>query len=209
MSAVATVILANGDFPAPGTAARRLLDEAQRIVACDGAADALFALSSRIPDAIVGDLDSISAATRDAALAHGVEIVRVAEQETNDLAKAARLCRERSWWPPLILGAAGKREDHTIANLFLALDLGLEAVTDRARFAPVPGDGDWHSFAVAPGAAVSIFAPCPNTRVRSKGLEWPLDGVALRNLHCAALNRATSSTVSLASNRPVLACLNF
>ena len=33
MSAVATVILANGDFPAPGTAARCLLEEAQRTVA--------------------------------------------------------------------------------------------------------------------------------------------------------------------------------
>lgn len=195
-----TVILANGSFPANGTIARKILDSAQRIVACDGAADAMLAISSRTPDVIVGDFDSLSDKAREC----GAELVHVEEQETNDLAKAVRLCRARGWREPVILGATGKREDHALANLFLALDARLELVTDTSRFIPLLGERD---FEVKPGSAVSIFAPDPATHMTSSGLEWPLDGVEFKNLYCAALNRATAGHVTVSASHPVLVCL--
>ena len=113
---------------------------------------------------------------------------------------AVAYCAAHGWRNPVIVGATGKREDHAIGNVFRALDYGCEIVTDHGRFIPVRGKA---TLKVAKGAAVSIFAPDPKTRMTSRGLEWPLDDVRFRNLYCATLNRATSVRVTLTTTRPV------
>ena len=199
MSRGDTVILAAGDFPRRGGEAWRLLEKAKRVVACDSAADAYKRRFGRWPTVAVGDMDSAKGVL---AANSGCRVVMVSGQDDNDLAKAVAYCRERGWRNPVIIGACGKREDHMIGNVFLALDLGLEIVTDHGRFVPMCGR---KTFAVRPGTAVSVFAPDPDTRMESKGLEWPLKGVRFRNLHCATLNRATASRIELESDRPVSA----
>lgn len=191
---VRTVILAAGDFPKAGGEARRLLAEADRVVACDSAADAYRRCFRKWPTVIVGDLDSIRS------LPKRVETVRIAEQETNDLEKAIGLCERRGWKSPVIVGATGKFEDHAIGNIFRALEHGLEIVTDHGRFIPVEGK---IRLQVWKGASISVFATDPKTRVVSKGLEWPLEGVRFGNLYCATSNRATGQTVSLQTTRRV------
>ena len=109
-------------------------------------------------------------------------------------------CAQQGWRDPVIVGATGKREDHSLGNVFRALDYGCEIVTDRGHFIPVCGKA---TLKVSKGAAVSIFAPDVKTRMTSKGLEWPLDEVRFRNLYCATLNRATASRVVLIATRPV------
>lgn len=190
-----TVILAAGDFPRKGGAAWKLLAGATRVICCDGAATAYRRRMKREPTAIVGDLDSYRGRA-----ATGACVIRIAEQETNDLAKAVRWCAARGWTHPVIVGATGKREDHTLGNIFRAIDSGLELVTDCGRFVPVSGTV---RLATRKGQAVSIFAPDRATRMTSKGLEWPLDGVVFENLYCATLNRATATTVTLTTDRPV------
>ena len=124
----------------------------------------------------------------------------MSEQDTNDLEKAIAYCAKQEWRNPVIVGATGKREDHALGNIFRALDYGCEIVTDCGRFIPVC---DRVSLKAAKGAAVSIFAPDPKTRMTSKGLEWTLDDVKFRNLYCATLNRATASRVTLTTTKPV------
>ena len=197
-----TVILAAGDFPRRGGEAWGLLEKAKRVVACDSAADAYRRRFGRWPTVVVGDMDSARGVL---AANSGCRVVRVSEQDDNDLAKAAAYCASRGWRSPVIVGACGKREDHAVGNMFRALDLGLEIVTDHGRLVPLCGR---KTFAVRRGTAVSVFAPDPATRMESRGLEWPLDGVRFRNLYCATLNRAAASRVTLASTRPVLVFLS-
>ena len=189
------VLLANGEFPKKGGVAWSLLADARRVVACDGAADAYRRRFRRLPTAVVGDLDSL------ARRPEGAEVVFVPEQETNDLAKAVAWCRARGWKRLVAVGAAGKREDHMIGNVFRALDLGVEVMSDYGRFVPVAARA---SFRVAKGTPVSVFAPDPATRVASTGLEWPLDDVKFENLYCATLNRASAARVTIDATRPVL-----
>ncbi len=189
------VILANGEFPKRGGAAWELLADAKRVVACDGAAKTFRRRFGRWPTAVVGDMDSAGV------LPAGVEAVCVPDQDTNDLEKAARWCRARGWKKLVAVGASGKREDHMIGNVFRALDLGLELVSDFGRFIPFFGGV---SFRVAKGTPVSVFAPDRATRMTSKGLEWPLDGVKFANLYCATLNRASAARVSITSSKPAL-----
>ena len=189
------VILANGEFPKRGGAAWERLADAKRVVACDGAAKTFRRRFGRWPTAVVGDMDSMGR------IPEGVEAVRVPDQDTNDLEKAARWCRARGWKKLVVVGASGKREDHMIGNVFRALDLGIEMASDFGRFMPFLGRV---SFRVAKGTPVSVFAPDRAARMTSKGLEWPLDGVKFANLYCATLNRASAARVSITSSKPAL-----
>ena len=193
-----TVILVAGDFPRKDGAAWRLLAGATRVVACDSAADAYRRRFHKWPDVIVGDFDSLPRLP--SRVSCPPTLVKVLDQDTNDLEKAISYCAKRGRRNPVIVGATGKREDHALGNVFRALDYGCEIVTDFGRFIPVCGKA---LFKVKKGAAVSIFAPDPKTRMTSKGLEWPLDDVKFKNLHCATLNRATGTRVVLTSTKPV------
>ena len=192
-----TAILANGDFPKKGGAAWKLLAAAKRVVCCDGAANAYHRHFRKWPSVVIGDLDSISHPRR---IPDSCALISVSDQDTNDLEKAFAYCAKQDWRNPVIVGATGKREDHSLGNVFRALDYGCEIVTDTGRFIPVC---DRVTLKVAKGTAVSIFAPDPKTRMTSKGLEWPLDDVKFGNLYCATLNRATASRVALTTTKPV------
>ena len=192
-----TVILANGDFPKKDGAAWKLLATAKRVVCCDGAANEYHCHFRKWPSVIIGDLDSIS---RPDLIPDPCSLIPVTDQDTNDLEKALAYCAKHGWRNPVVVGATGKREDHTLGNVFRALDYGCEIVTDTGRFVPFCGKA---SFKVRKGTAVSIFAPDPKTRMTSTGLEWTLDDVKFRNLYCATLNRATASRVTLTTTKPV------
>jgi len=193
-----TVILANGSFPKKGGAAWQLLESARRVVACDGAADAYVRRFRRAPEFIVGDLDSTSWKHTTVPLPlPTTTIVPVPDQSTNDLTKALDFCRAKGWKDLVIVGATGKREDHALGNIFRAMEAGVEIVTDDGRFLPVARR---FRRRVGRSAAVSVFATDPRTRMRSKGLEWPLDGVRFANLYCATLNRASAPVVEIVSS---------
>lgn len=199
---VTTAILADG-APPTHPAARAAFDAASRLVCCDGAYRKACALG-RLPDLVVGDGDSLSAADR-AAL--GERFVSIAEQETNDLDKAFRTAVARFGGAGIvILGAGGLREDHFLGNVFrlpgfarAAPDVAM--VTDAGTFTVVTGA---RRYACRPGEAVSVFAPDPAARATSEGLEWPLDGVSLAELWRGTLNRTTGTSFRLACDRPLL-----
>ena len=198
---VETILLAAGDAPSHQVPVR-LFRSARRIVACDGAWRTALALG-RAPDVVVGDGDSLDPADR-ATL--GVRFVRVAEQETNDLAKAFRFAAQRQPQRIVILGATGLREDHALGNIFWLLDFAAEfpsvsICTDAGTFEVVSA---LREFACRPGEAVSIFAPDRETRVLSAGLVWPLDDVRFATLHCATLNRTSGTSFILDPSRPIL-----
>ena len=171
------VILAAGDFPtAPEPLAA--LTAADYICCCDSAAKNLLAWG-REPDAIVGDGDSIDHEIMEK---YGDRWHQVTEQEDNDLTKATRFCMAQGASHITYLGATGKREDHTIGNIFLMArymrDFHITPVmiSDYGVFTPAKGKTTFLSFA---GQQVSIFLPFGNTlpsgekmTMKSLGLKW-------------------------------------
>ena len=193
-----TVILANGDFPKKGGVAWKLLAAATRVVCCDGAADAYRRRFGCWPAVVVGDMDSL-APHPSSLIPHPSSLFPIPDQETNDLEKAMAFCSKEGWRNVVVVGATGKREDHTIGNVFRALERQVPIVTDFGVFHPVCGR---KVLKTAKGKGVSVFAPDPRTRMSSTGLAWPLEGVKFRNLFCATLNRATASRVTISSDKP-------
>ena len=194
------VILAAGDFPqseAPLTALR----EADLRICCDSAAEALVAHGLE-PDRIVGDLDSLSPAFRER---FSDRITHISEQDDNDLTKAFHLALTLSPSRITILGATGKREDHTLGNISLLLDYAREAdcpvdmLTDYGRFTTI---FDTTTLPSVPGQQISIFAFDNSLTIKSAGLKYPTDQVRFDTLWKATLNEALSSSFTLTLSHP-------
>lgn len=217
------VILCNGEFPKKEYPLY-LLETAGIIVCCDSAGNAgRLARLGLEPTVIVGDMDSTPAAVKEK---YADRLVRVEEQDDNDLAKAFALLRAR--WPEIseihILGAGGKNEAHMVGNLGWLMEWERRSLAETglglaARGISVDMVSDWSTaFAVSPeqadkkripdtagtlelhvgeGRKVSFFATDPELRLRSEGLVWPLDGVDLSKWWTGTLNRASDDVISL------------
>jgi thiamine pyrophosphokinase len=182
-------ILANGDFPTHPTSLE-ILRSADMIVCCDGAAERLL-LANMEPYAIVGDLDSLSREIRER---YSARVIHIPEQETNDLTKAFEYSLKLNPSKIEILGATGKREDHTLGNISLLSLFGdisqvpLRMVTDFGTLYPIFSTSMFKSRA---GAKVSVFSLDCNIEMESEGLQYPLKGVKFDSWWRATLNIAT------------------
>jgi thiamine pyrophosphokinase len=149
---------------------RRALTLAPVLVAADGGADRALA-AGLLPDAVIGDLDSLSPEGR-AALPEG-RLHRIDEQETTDFDKCLR-----SIEAPFVLGLglAGPRLDHTLAALnVLARHPDRRCLILGARevcFLCPPR----LELALPPGTRLSLFPLAP-VRGESAGLRWPVGGI--------------------------------
>jgi thiamine pyrophosphokinase len=201
-----TVILADGSFPSHEIPLGYLRN-AGRIICCDGSAEALVN-AGLVPDAIVGDLDSLKKAI---AKRFSDRLFRDKGQETNDLTKAVKWCAERGYGEIVIVGATGKREDHTIGNISLLAeyvkDMEVIMVTDTGILLPFTTGCKVSSF---PGQQVSVFSVDTETEITSKGLKYPLTKRKLKNWWTATLNEAVGTSFTLEfTGGPVIVYLEF
>lgn len=164
------VILANGEYPS-SFLPLQILDEAPYVVCCDGGADT-FISNGRLPDVIVGDGDSLSATTRER---YATLLYHNPDQETNDQTKAVQFLLAQGKRRIAIVGATGKREDHTIGNISLLIEylrMGADvwSYTDYGVFIPCR---DTCTFQCSKGQKVSIFnfTAC---KMKSEGLAYPI-----------------------------------
>ncbi|MBQ9185802.1 MAG: thiamine diphosphokinase [Bacteroidales bacterium] len=215
-------IICNGDFPKKEFP-RYLIASADFIICCDGALKAylrampsVFGGRKRLPDAIVGDMDSLSPVLQEE---FSSRIVHYEEQDYNDQTKAVRYLLETH--PEVseihILGATGKRTDHTIGNVSLLMEYGrlfpevkekvLDMVSDNETMFPI---WDTATISVGTGRKVSIFTPDNSLRIKSSGLEYSTENVTFDNWWKATLNRAVEDEITLELSHPsmVLLCLD-
>ena len=183
-----TVVLADGSFP-EHEASLSFLRNAEQIICCDGAARNLVAYGLE-PDYIVGDLDSIPKELK----GQFASILRPnPDQETNDLTKAVHFCIESGWKEITILGATGRREDHTLGNLSLLTDyaetVNVQLLTDYGVFVPQLQTASYQSY---PGQQVSIFSLCTSTIFTTHHLVYPLNKRMITSWWQGTLNEAVS-----------------
>ena len=205
------VILVAGDFPTKPYPLY-LLQSADVIVCCDSAFAKYIRRMTRIfggerlPDVVIGDMDSLSKSMR---LVYADLIVQETEQEHNDQTKAVRYVLGH--YPDVaeihILGATGLRADHTIGNLSLLMEYprlfadlpAIDIVSDYGTAFAVLDTCELH---VGAGRRFSLFSPDNSLRIRSEGLQWPTDDVVFDNWWKATLNRTTEDIVRLTFSHP-------
>lgn len=211
------VIICDGQFPRTEYP-RYLIRTADFTICCDGALMKYLRSSKgifgeeRTPDLVIGDMDTLSGTMQ---RKYGHIIVKESEQEHNDQTKAVRwaLNNLEGIDHIYILGATGKRVDHTIGNASLLMEytrmfdlegmgVSIEMVSDTGTAFAV---NDTMEMDCGIGRQVSIFSPDNSLRIRSAGLEYPTDDVVFDNWWKATLNRAVQDTVKLEFNHRSMA----
>jgi thiamine pyrophosphokinase len=148
------------------------------LLAADSGADHLARLGLRA-SAVVGDLDSLSSATR-VWLGEAAMVPRP-DQDRTDLDKTlAYAFDELGLHRMTVLAATGGRIDHELANLGLLARLG---IGDGLRFASdhetlIAVRGELVLVAV-PGETWSFATFDPTVRVSVEGVEWPVENTPL------------------------------
>jgi len=201
------VILAAGDFPTHEIPLRTLR-EADIVVCCDNAYNGWKRereeRGNKKSFVVIGDGDSLSDADKDAL---GDLYIHVDEQDYNDLHKAMRWATDHY---PLsanhftILGATGRREDHTLGNISYLVTFAeeypgadIKMLTDYGRLEAFRGRRTFDSF---PRQQVSLFSMEPDKTISADGLRWPLDDFQARRWWQATLNEALGNAFTLQSN---------
>lgn len=208
------VILAAGD-PPTHPVPLRALREADFVVCCDSAYSTLTATCHPLPAGfvVIGDGDSLPAADK-AAL--GDRWVHVAEQDYNDLHKAMQWATAHfplSTFSFQLLGATGRREDHTLGNISYLVTFAeeypgadIEMLTDHGRFFAFHGERIIQTF---PGQQVSIFCMEPEKPIYGEGLKWHLENFHARRWWQATLNEALADSVTLRSEGWLVVFLKY
>lgn len=213
------VIICDGSFPRTEYP-RYLIRTADFIICCDGAlkkfirnSKAIFG-TERLPDRVVGDMDSLPESLRKK---HADIIVKIDEQEHNDQTKAFRWAMENieGIESITILGATGQREDHTIGNISLLMEyarmydlegsgIQVQMITDHATIVAVT---DTVEMDCGEGRQISILTPDNTLRIKSEGLRWKTDDVVFDNWWKATLNVAVQDNIRLEFSHRSLALI--
>ena len=165
-----TVILGNGEYP-HAALPLEVLDNARCLVICDGAANN-YVLTGKPFDIIIGDGDSIA---DDIRRQYASRIIISSCQETNDQTKAVKYLAEKGVDNIAIVGATGKRDDHTLGNISLLVEYFNQGImariyTDHGIFIPTCGNT---TLITRPGQQISIFNfGCSS--LSAQGLQYPI-----------------------------------
>ena len=186
------LIVANGEFPSH-TTPLKILNKANSILACDGAADTLID-KGYTPDIIIGDLDSVSDDNKNK---YKDNVIEIQDQSQNDFRKALNYAREWNILDISIIGASGKREDHMIGNIFSLLDykdLNIKLFTDKGFFSCIHQNQTIESFN---GQQVSIFSVDPTIKITSDKLKYNFNNSSISSIFLGILNESTSGDFKL------------
>lgn len=199
------VILANGEYPTHKVALS-ILTNSRYIVCCDGAINKL-SQTNIIPQAIVGDCDSLSIENK---TKYSEIIHQVQEQETNDLTKSVSYCLSINKPNIIILGATGKREDHSIANISLLADYidkteDICIISDYGVFNAINRNSTFSSYQ---GQQISIFS-IDTAEITTSGLKYPIEKRIFTNWWQATLNESVSDNFTIKTDGKIIVFRSF
>jgi thiamine pyrophosphokinase len=189
------LIIANGEPPQKKRLAL-LIQQAGKVICADGGANTALKMGIT-PDAIVGDLDSVHAEAL-------VKFRRVAihedrNDETTDLEKAIAWAIQLKYDHITVVGASGRRLDHTVGNLGVLPkffpDAIVTLVDDHGELCYV---GREYTFEAGKGDVVSLLPLNRCEGVSTTGLRYPLEGEILElGVREGTSNIVVSSPVSI------------
>ncbi|MDD8024642.1 MAG: thiamine diphosphokinase [Paracoccaceae bacterium] len=169
------------------------------LVAADGGGDRALALGL-MPAAVIGDMDSLSAAGR-ARL--GARVHEIPEQDSTDFGKCLLHVAAPFY---LALGFTGLRLDHTLATLSYVAARATQSVIVLAEEDLIFRAPSELTLDLPLGARFSLF-PFGAVTGRSSGLRWPIDGLELTPSGRVGTSNEVAGPVGLSLSGPCLVVL--
>jgi len=175
-----------------------LLDKDLPLVAADGGANAL-ADNGVTPEMIIGDLDSLDSRVQ---REDRTRILEIYEQHTTDFEKCLYATDAPLY---LAFGFLGKRFDHTLATLHSLVKYRAQkriVLVDQVDMIWTPPPAEIFEIDLPPGTRFSIYPLEPVTFETSQGIEYPLDGLSMKQgVTIGTSNRVISKPVRIRQNK--------
>jgi thiamine pyrophosphokinase len=172
------IIIANGKPPRKSVVNFFRKRGFNYLICADGGANSLSKLDL-VPQAIIGDMDSISTGTLNRFRKKTI-IIKIKRQNDTDVEKALKYAIKNKFNEALLLGAAGDRLDHTICNLGIVLKfyqkILISIISEKSYLKPYNEKVELKSY---PGEIISLYGFDSKTKISSRGLNYPLKNTSL------------------------------
>ena len=174
---IKSVILCDGDIPDKEQILSELKD-AEHFIAADGGANRAIELNLQ-PDIITGDFDSYIVTGKEKAT-----VIKNPDQETNDLEKALSIALKSNSTHVVVLGATGKRVDHTLKNLSVLLQFNdkFDHICFKDKFSSIKIVKSPFRDEFPFPSSLSLFPLSGEVSgITTRGLRYPLENETLKN----------------------------
>lgn len=170
------LIFANGDLDITDWVIP-YIDDAEAVIAADGGVRHIMALS-RLPDVVVGDMDSMAPDMKQHLLDQNTTIMRAHEDKDETDLELALLYAVRNYdLPVIVIAALGGRLDQMFANILLLMHPRLVGrdISFMTEYQRIWLINEQATIAGEPGDTVSLLPLGGDVLVKhSRGLRWPL-----------------------------------
>jgi thiamine pyrophosphokinase len=172
------IILANGKPPKKSIISFFRKNGYESLICADGGANSALKMNL-VPDAIIGDLDSISPnALR--IFIRTSNTIQLKRQNDTDVEKCLKYAIKKKNDEVLLVGVTGNRLDHTICNLGIVLkflnQINISLVAEDSFLKPYKGNVELKSTI---GETISIYGFDKKTKITSTGLKYELKNIFL------------------------------
>jgi len=172
------IVLANGKPPKKSIISFFQKEGFKILICADGGSNSAMKMEL-VPDVIIGDLDSISSGALKKFKATS-EIIQLKRQNDTDVEKCLKYAIIKNYSEALLVGVTGNRLDHTFCNIGIVLKffpkLHISLIAENSFLKPYQGKV---KIKTHPGETVSIYGFDRKTKIKSKGLKYPLNNFAL------------------------------
>lgn len=162
------LLICNGEKPGPWL--KQYAKQADFVLAADGGADRARAVGIR-PDAVIGDLDSVSPRTHRAL--KDTPFIHIKRQDNTDLEKALDWLCAQKFDSCLIAGAIGGRLDFTLGNVLAVRayigQMQIQFIGEKWSLRPLIKS---QHFSAKKGARCSFIPLSPCRAVTIKGVKY-------------------------------------
>jgi thiamine pyrophosphokinase len=189
------LIICNGPLPAKSVL-QSLTADAALVICADGGANRALRRGLK-PHVIIGDFDSLAPDT--AAAFPGVQIIQVPDQYSTDLEKALDYALSQKVSSAVVVGATGRRPDHTVANFSILAKyhqrLDLMLVDSYCRIRLIDHD---ITLQLPMGMTISLMPLGLCQGITTTGLAYPLSDESLQpGVREGLSNRVVASPVRI------------
>jgi thiamine pyrophosphokinase len=172
------IILANGKPPAKSVLTFLNNKGYSTLICADGGANSARKINV-LPDYIVGDLDSVTKETLNYFTGKS-EIIEIKRQNDTDVEKCIKYATKKKMYDIVLTGVTGDRLDHTFCNLGIVIKFShlarIRIISENSLLAPYSAN---ISIKTCSGETISLYGFNSKTRIKSKGLYYPLKNIAL------------------------------
>lgn len=175
------IILANGNKPK-----KRVINFYRNkgytpLIAADGGANSAYIMKID-PDIIIGDLDSIKPEVLSFYKnKRQIKIIHYKRQNDTDVEKCLKYAIKHKFNRAVLLGATGNRLDHSFCNLGILIKyfnkIKISLIHEKSILTACTGNVN---FKTIPGETISLYGFNEQTKIKSRGLKYPLNNVSLQ-----------------------------